>query len=778
MTTIKSSSNDRAAGLFSGALRRQLGFMIAASIFLFIITVVPYLVSPPDHTHRMPPTTEALRSLEADGWIASFYEQAFASGIYFDHGQAVAIAVILSFFAFACALSSARYMHSMKMSDLYHSLPVRRERWMLTNLAASMAAVLGPLLILTLCTMLGILIAYGGYGWVGGWFFGVIAADFLTIAVVVLVMYTFTTFIAVQVGNTFDAFALTCALGFLPTAVYLISGAVWQSAIYGAVFNPDYALVLSPFLFYFELLRLSFSPGSGWIDYAAAAPVFLVWALIGAGLFWAATLLYRRRKSELAGQTQPQGHLQMITKFFVAFCGAAIFLAIFYDRYPLFGRVFVILLATVFIGLLAELILSRGVRSIVKNAKWLAVAGLAYSLLYLGVQADILGHTAAIPQPDRIVSVSIDYRGRFESEDHPSRLTGDWQNPTVLTAPESTALVREVHAQIIQDHLAEKTRTDGSVTSSVFGVSWSSRWGPNQLSIQYLLADGRTFERRYTDISDQTFLLLTGLEDRPDFIAANHPLFFMEEYRQTASGRHPIEVQVVAVPLIGGTVPLFLSGEDAQRLIGALQEDMLRKTLDEILNPAHPALGFIELSYHEQTASDRPGSRRLVVSTLIPVTQGDTSTLSLLQSLGAIERFAPETELVHEILITDFGDGFWLPGRGAGQNQVISLNPSHHGFHDLHWYLNPEFHLHHAGGDSRRVFSVTGDDEIAHLLGRVHSTLLTNEENAGRALYMQIYGPEQRMLSAGFVLLGDLPASVRGQVAAYLEERARARAAA
>ncbi|MCL2578595.1 MAG: hypothetical protein FWE32_01025 [Oscillospiraceae bacterium] len=764
MTTTKSFSNLR-GGLFASALRAQLGFAIASFIFLFIAMVVPFLVSAPSHNSGWSIARDA-SVYELEQMIANFYANAFSYGVYFDPSQTGLIAVILSFFAFACALSSAKYMHSMKMSDLYHALPVRREKLMLTNLAASAIAVLGPLLVLTVGTMLGILIVYGRYGWVGGWFFSVILADFLAIAAVSFVMYAFATFIAVQVGTTFDAFALTGLLGFLPTAVYLIGGAIWQSTVYGAVFSADYALRLSPFLFYFEIFRVRSLPiaaHSVW----GALPVFLAWTAIGVGLLYAATLLYKRRKSELAGTTQPEGRLQMIAKFFSAFCGGAIFLAIFND-YPLAGRMFVILLATVAIGLIAELILARGVRSMKRNIKWLALAGLVYSLLYLGATMDILNHAQRIPASNSIVAVSIDYRGRFENENHPSWVMPGqaWNVTRPLTEPESIEIVREVHRRAVEDHFAERQEwANITGVSSYNFMGFATRWSSNNIHIRYQLSNGRTFERRYPSMNSDTFRLLTGLEAQPDFIAANHPIFFMEDYRQVTN-RGPIEIEAILISLTGGPSRSTLSGEQAERLARALREDMLRETLDEVRRPVHPTLGFVTLNYNE--ARQQPQDRRWhIVTTQVPITAGYTSTLAVLEGLGAADILRPDFAEVHEILVIDFVDGLSFGHRGE---RVVNLSVGNRHVTDLRMILEDQ-RDHPESWDNRQVFSITNPDEIANLMTRVHTTLLLDDEIIGRAVYLQAYGSYDRSLFAGYVLIEDLPVSIRSQVADHLNER-------
>jgi len=770
------SKQERSRGVFGAALRGHLGFMVANFILLFIVIVVPFLVAAPNHAMR-----HMFRGQQLAGnpqVIQAFYADAFRGGIYLGGaGHALAVAIILSIVAFACALSSSRYIHSMKMTDLYHSLPVRREKLMLSNLAASMIATLGPLLVLTVFTMLGILIAYGGFGWVAPWFFGIIALDLFTIAAAVFVMYAFTTLISVQVGTTFDAFALTGLLGFVPTVVYLIGGFVWQEAVYGAVFNETWALRLSPFLFYFERVTgpgfhyfASNHPG---FNYGRLIAAFAVWILIGAAIFTGAALLYKRRKSELAGQTQPGGLLQLIAKLFTVFCAGALFMAIFSDR-SIFTQVIAIIVSGIAIGLLAELILSRGIKSIPKNIKWLAIAGVVYSLLYAGIYLDVLGHATRLPNANNIASVSISYRGRFEGEASPGRFFPELRQAGhgsfALTDPESIAIVRDVHQRTVNDHVQRRT---------FMGDPHSRRWGGNHFAVTYHLRSGRTFQRTYWSVSDENFLLLATLEGQADFIAANHPLFFMEDVITQAG--NPLTIRASLVSTTGDMRELSLTDAQLRSLTQALREDMLREPLDEILDPVRPVVGYVVLFY-----SDDPADHFLPTSnwwgsyteTWIPLTEGYTGTLALLRSLDVMGLLEGNYESVSEIIITDLFDiGF--------HNRVLPIDPGRN-FDHFYWVIRDRMDRiewrHESRGSSQTVqvhevmlFSLTDPDDIAFVMSRGHSTLLLNEENSRRVLAMQVRGENHQVLSSKYILVDDLPTSIRREVALHIEDMVRQR---
>ena len=749
----------RAYGIPGAALQSQFGFMLAGAIMMFLVIVVPFLVSAPNHHLR---THWAGYPMTGNPEIiARYYRQAFEGGIYLGGtGHAIAVAVILSILAFACALSSARHMHSMKMTDLYHSLPVRREKLMLTNLGASMVAALGPLLVITVLTTLGILIAYGGHGWVGGWFFAVIALDFLTIAAAVFVMYAFTTFIAVQVGTTFDAFALTGLLCFSLTVVYLVGGLIWQETVYGVMFNADWALRLSPFLFFFERL----DPRSG----ATLIGVLLAWILVGAALFAAAIVLYKKRKSEVAGTTQPNGIVQMIAKLFTVFCAGALFLLIFFQS-PLPGQIIAIIVAGVVIGLLAELILSRGVKFIPRNIKWLALAGVVYSMLYVGMYYDVLGHSTRVPSANSIVSISINYRGRFENETNPDRFfpaarTGSRRSvPTTLTQPESIAIVRDVHQRTVDDFVARGGRRGNQ--------NQSRSWTGNSLVVQYNLRGGGTFERIYSNLSDENFLLLTGLEDRADFIASSSPLFFMEEYMRVS--RRQVRITAEHRNAFGSWQSMGLRDEQITALIAALQEDMLRESLDEILSPVLPVVGYIQLTYQFEDARQTWGRNSTEVA--VPLTQSYTSTLRLLNDFGMADLVAPDYSRVYEIVLIDLVDTRWH----GTHNRAVSMTmggDSDNFRHlirniqrDIEWYR--EHGRESADVLDQRIFILDDPKDIEHILGRGHATMVLSRQTSRYVMLMQLQDSTGTVLFTQYIMLWDLPESIRTEATQAVERQ-------
>jgi len=230
-----------------------------------------------------------------------------------------------------------------------------------------------------------------------------------------------------------------------------------------------------------------------------------------------------------------------------------------------------------------------------------------------------------------------------------------------------------------------------------------------------------------------------------------------------------------------------VSAQETQNLIGALQEDMLREPLDEIKGPVKPVLGYIRLVYFD-AAQQGGGIRNIphqtsrvfdssvyfaswISESWVPITQSYTSTLAALTGLGAMELLEPDYQRVYEIRLTDFME----PGI-TNNASVICLTPQLGWRHDNLWRIRDRLGLdsrHNRHAEDYGIFILTDPDDIAFVIGSGHSKLMVDEHNARRVLLMQLYGEHGEALVSQYILVHDLPASIRAEAALYLEQRAR-----
>lgn len=608
MTTTGSSSSSRFGAIFRAALKNQMPFAIISGILSLILYPVVFFASISD-SYTIINYRNGLQGLAGP---AGFFMDYFHSGVYAGVEQSAVVASILVVLALASVLFGLSYMHSKKTVDLYHALPVKRPHLLSANLLASFSAIVAPWLAVYAVTMLVQLVGFGRYGWISPAYFGFILFDIISIAVYLAAVLAFVAFIAVNVGTVFDSFAVSMAMGFSPPVVYLIGGVVFSNELYGATFNPDgTVLYLSPFLYHFQHFML-LDQLRDYTTYNYASSVWIiVGGLVAAAVFFAAAVAcYNRRKSEVAEQTQATGVFQMIVKCVAAFMGAAMFYGVF-NSTPFVVKLFAMLFGAVLIGIVAELILSRGVKNLAANLKWLGLAGACCCVALLLVRLDVFGYVTRVPDASTVASVAVNYDGRFTGSRSAFSI-GDSEK-AVLTNPESIEIVTRAHRIAVANPPPSGTRNYDPYDPDDKGAN--NQYDYEYLILDYTLKNGSHIRRTYRQIFRPAFAELVNLENKEDFVSTRCALFTPEEnlpapMAELVRGVYAMEPLSIDYREEGTKLDLDMNGR--QRLLDALRADLLSETVEEIKNPGSPALGYLQIIVapidHESFLGDKPAA--------------------------------------------------------------------------------------------------------------------------------------------------------------------------
>lgn len=659
-TTRLFSDQNRFASLLRSSLKQQIPFAIVSLIVFGMIILMAYFIQF---------STFPWHELTTDAQISAHFVRYgyFADGVYMDEGLAVLAMTALIGFSFIMALVQNAYLHSKKMTDFYHSLPIKRPHLFGVNFLSSAATILVPYLAVVLVTMAVQLIQYGQYMPDVSGYLLCIVQDILCAVLVVFVVFAFTSFVAVNVGTVFDAFALALVLGMTPMAIYLVAVGMWTTLTYGAMFEYDYILSLSPFTFVFQrFVQNTYVPELQ--QYISEFPtmVFLIWAVIGLLLLGAAVLCYNRRRSEVAEQTQPQGVFQTITKCVGAFCGGALFFFIFYAaRIGFAGGLVAILAGAVLIGLIVEMILSRGIRSIRKNLKWLVLSGVACCLVMVSVEYDLFGRYAYVPEVDDVASVQMNYRGRFErlSQSDVGYINVGYINGIVnihYEDAETIAAVTQAH-QLAVNNPPPDDLEYSSIEDSDFSYQ--------DLRVNYHLNNGQTVSRVYSITHEDVSRKLTELDTMDEFTQKNHNIF---QFDNEEDGYDFIISNISVSDALGSNTTIkTLEQPDMDRLLEAARTDMLAETWEGITNPTAPAYGYLRFNYdliHEawdEWMVDVRNEQRYTANVIL--TEEYTNTIKVLKDLGLYdeEAFAlPTADDVASVAISaeshGYSGGDWL----------------------------------------------------------------------------------------------------------------------
>ena len=373
-------------------------------------------------------------------------------------------------------------LYNSRMCNAQHALPLRRECWFGTHVAAGLAFSLIPSVLVTLIG-LPVLRLEAGWSAAFWWLLGTQLQYLFFFGIAVLcVMLT---------GNRLGQIALYGMINFGGLLAYWFASAVYQPFLHGVQFPEDPFMLLCPLAqissathdvllidhqevvnAFGELetyLIYSVKPGNGWGYLTICA---------GAGVLAlaAALVLYRRRKIECAGDFVAFAAMEpVVTVIVTVFTGGVFHL--FADNFGMNLRS-VMLGAGMVVGFFAcRMLLERTTRVFRKKAflfcgSIVAVFGLTVLLTYL----DPVGITRYVPAAEEIESVTFGQGYNLHS----------YSNfPYTATDPEEIAQLQQVHRLGI----AKQSDVQPGGTEEVYSTF--------DLRIEYKLKNGRTVNRFY-----------------------------------------------------------------------------------------------------------------------------------------------------------------------------------------------------------------------------------------------------------------------------------------
>jgi ABC-2 type transport system permease protein len=693
--------------------------MVAITIVFFLCITLPLLVN-----------------VIGDNFNDNYGLAVMDSGVYMAEEQSMVVAILVSGIAVILALIANSYMHSKRMVDVYHSIPVTRPQLLTANFAASMTTLLVPFLgvvIVTFSLQLLFLVGASSFTFGGGYFWYLIQ-DILGIILCAAICYLFVTFVSVNVGTVFDTFAIAAVLGFSLTFVFNVSGLVWADLTYGASFQPgEYSLLLSPFTFVLYKFILGGATNSRALDFPVGGTLlfYLICLVLAAVLYFAAVACYRRRKSETAEKPQANGIFQTIVKVVAAFVGAAFLYLLFADL-PLAAQVIGMVFGAVLIGIIAELILSRGIHHLRRNLKWLVGTGAICAVAILLVHFDVFGYVSKVPAPDTVESVSINYRGRFDylTQGVPYGSAG------VLTQPDSIAVITEAHKMAV-----DRYAKNGEAAEH---IAWTN------LRLEYTLKNGSTLTRYYNwldlDASDH----LTNLEDQDDFITAFSPLFW-----ETIDGQSPaamVESLTITDRFRSTSNRLILGLEDTERLLSAIKADMLSESLEEILHPTKQALGYITVDFYRNRNFDGQAYSE-VMTNFVVVTPEYTQTIALLKEFGAYEKMTQLPTVPDRVYITptDIFLDRVLPLTPDGSNDRL--------YQDVYAYMRDSYGYYADG-----IVFTEDKAQVEQILAASRNQMFVVRDRDDEPTYYAVFCSGETVIGTLLLRKADLPPDLQEQM--------------
>lgn len=553
-------------------------------------------------------------------------------------------------------LAQVYWLHSQPAVDLFHGLPVSRDSLLLASAGAVFATVALPVTADYLIILLagGLRLAVGLPENAVGFTLpvGQILLDYLGWMSTVLALIAVTLVVATQVGSIFENFVFTVELLLGPLACLFLSVGVCSAYLpgYTSGMVGDEYLWISPVTIMFA----RYLEYDSWVDppvWLQSNWIIFFWLGMSAVLLWAACRLYRRRPSELAGTTGAREPLNTLGRLALVYIGGLGLALLLYrtsfseQDLPFWAAV---LLCSGLVAAVCQLLMGRGIRGMKKRLPAMAAAVAATTLFAFVVTHGGLGYTTYLPDPDRVGSATISYRGRYgelakriRAADPYIDKAGEYHfyqvGGATFTTPQGIRLVEAFHR-----HLAEIPPDGNEVYCSGmffrYGDGTSRAYaglGPNYLDPSF-----------YRDIAT-----LLAIEESLEFRQQTDPRFTVTPEEVTAIRASDLTGLRTAAPI--------LDREQIAALLAAMKEDA------EIFDPTVLREGGLKaLAYltvetpvprdYKRTA---PLERDCWQTFCLPVYPTDRRTREVMEELGLGEMLAePDTGGVAALRISYGGN--------------------------------------------------------------------------------------------------------------------------
>ena len=402
-------------------------------------------------------------------------------------------AMMAAVFGIFFAMAMFAYLTNSRATNGMHAMPIRREGLFLTHYLAGLFCQVVTLLVSFALAAL----VTAAFGVFDGYAVGM---GLLLCVLLVLFFYSFGVLCMVCVGQILAGAVFYGILNFLFVGMEVLLRSFAGNFLYGydgrsSAFS---TAPLSPPVEIASSLSVSYV-------YDGIDPIgvrvfhlgtFAAYAAAGLVLAALALLLYRKRRSEMTGNTVAIGWLRPVFKYGVAFCSAfslgqllSYFVFELTDSTYTAGALIGTIACMIFAGLIgyyaAEMLLKKSFRVFKTSWKGALATSAVLILIGLSFPLDLTGYQSRVPEQSDIVSATVDLYG--------GNVSGSFN----LSGQESIALLRDAHCAVITDKARQ--------------TEYNRRYVPFNgdtctLRITYELADGTELFRSYDLSTDEALL--------------------------------------------------------------------------------------------------------------------------------------------------------------------------------------------------------------------------------------------------------------------------------
>lgn len=414
------------------------------------------------------------------------------------------VPVISIVYAILCAMAVWSYLYNARSVGMMHTLPIRREGLFVTNVLSGLTmmaipyAVTGVLLVL-------VSLLFGGFEPMG------VLVTVLGVMGESLFFFGLATFCAFIVGNVFMLPALYGLLNFIAVLTDFMVNLLAQGFCFGL--NSSYSGTvewLSPVVYLVQKISPNSTYETQWVtdrlggqryETSVLTSVTLengwliaAYAAAGAALLGLAWLLYRRRRSESAGDVVAVGWMKPVFRYgcavYAAILGGRLLYALLWESFQS-GQYFTLLpmilcmIAGGAVGYYAaSMLLAKTPRVFKTTWKGMLAVALGCAALCGAMKYDLFGVTRRVPAPDSVKLVNV-----YAADSN-----------YYLTPGQDDALiekVRALHQTIISDKDYALT-TASAATEAYSGADGEVPYAYTTVRFTYTLNSGLKVERRYS----------------------------------------------------------------------------------------------------------------------------------------------------------------------------------------------------------------------------------------------------------------------------------------
>lgn len=428
------------------------------------------------------------------------------------------VPVISIVYAILCAMAVWSYLYNARSVGMMHTLPIRREGLFVTNVLSGLTMMAIPYTVTGVLTVL-VTMLFGGFEPVG------VLVTVLGVMGESLFFFGLATFCAFIVGNVFMLPALYGLLNFIAVLTDFMVNLLAQGFCFGL--NSSYSGTvewLSPVVYLVQKISPNSTYETQWVTDRLGGQryetsvltcvtlengwLIAAYAAAGAALLGLAWLLYRRRRSESAGDVVAVGWMKPVFRYgcaaYSAILGGRLLYALLWDSFQS-SRYFTVLpmilcmIAGGAIGYYAaSMLLAKTPRVFKTTWKGMLAVALGCAALCGAMKCDLFGVVRRVPAPDSVKLVNVYAAG------------GNYY----LTPGKDDALIEEVralHQAIVDDRdyimstaegrsvymeTEEGSYTIGAPASEIVSTSVSS-FANTSVRFTYTLNSGLKVERRY-----------------------------------------------------------------------------------------------------------------------------------------------------------------------------------------------------------------------------------------------------------------------------------------